>query len=62
MNSSTCKRRCRWLVVLRSGAGVCVRWKERRALKLHRESDPWGEPQWLRREGCQNVKRDKAKD
>ena len=55
MMKAACPATCRWLTILRSGAAVCSRWGERVKLKQHREADPWGEPQWIPRRGCEDV-------
>jgi hypothetical protein len=64
MSGSFCPARCRWLVRLRSGAARCSRWtkgKEPMAqLVQAREDDPYGEPQWIPREGCDGIERKQA--
>ena len=59
MHTSTCPASCRWLVVLRSGRAMCSRWKKpkepMKELRDHREPDEWGEPRWIKREGCDSV-------
>ncbi len=47
-----CVAKCRHMVITRGGTAYCLRWG-RVKLDEHKEPDPYGEPLWWRREGCQ---------